>query len=116
MDGSTFDRWTRRRVGLLAGGVVAALLRLSALDALAARKRRKKKKKRHGKSAGATCKATDEICTGPEECCSGACANLPSSETAVCRRETCVMASEDCLTHGDCCAGGCSDNLKVCFG
>ena len=42
MDGPRFDAWTRRRFGLLAGGVAAALLRLSAADAADARQRKKK--------------------------------------------------------------------------
>ena len=42
MDGPRFDAWTRRRFGLLAGGLAAGLLRLSAADPADARKRKKK--------------------------------------------------------------------------
>jgi hypothetical protein len=105
MDGSRFDSWTRRRVGLAAGGIVTSLLGLTDLDGASARKKRRKRRKRKKKAgenclkigtsctAGETpnccgslicgsffgrtfcCKGPDESCSSPEDCCSRNCAN-----------------------------------------
>ena len=113
MDGSRFDLWTRRRLGRIAGGIAATIFGwATSADAAAKKKRRRKKKRKEGTS----CKAANEACMSAGECCSGNCANLPSSEAKVCRQISCSSASGPCETHGDCCSGGCFENTNICFG
>lgn len=92
MDGSPFDRWTRRRFGL-AGGGLAALLALGRLKGTGGKKRGKKrcrkllqscssggKRKCCGKlRCGVTdvgfnrcCKRLDAPCAKKDECCTEA--------------------------------------------
>ncbi len=59
MDGSTFDAWTRRRFGLAAGGVLAALASLHGASA-------KKKRGKRCKKLCAGCKPG-----GKRKCCDG---------------------------------------------
>jgi hypothetical protein len=43
MDGSQFDAWTRRRLGLAAGGLATSLAVLTATGSIAARKGKRKR-------------------------------------------------------------------------
>jgi hypothetical protein len=73
VDSNSFDSWTRRRVGLAAGGVMSAVLGALARGDTAAKKRRKRKKpplvfNQFGcVDAGNPCRGNDALC------CSGIC-------------------------------------------
>ena len=73
MDDSRFDAWTRRRLGLRAGGALAALLGLvgrPASDVAIARQRRKRHVKRNAfgcVNVGGKCRGRDK------NCCSSIC-------------------------------------------
>jgi hypothetical protein len=103
MDGSTFDCWTRRRFGHLAGSTVSVLLGWSA--AADARKNRKRKKR--CKKLGDSCKPGGKRrCCGKLRCDK----TLASSPTVRC----CKGEDESCEEHIECCDGlGCPDNTCV---
>lgn len=112
MDGVWFDRWTRRRVGLVAGGVVAALKGRSGRDGVAAGKRRKKR-----------CKRLGDRCTqgSKRKCCNGLRCDLTfdSSPDAVCCKregELCDAESECCHERRRCRTNGCSNPDLACCG
>lgn len=93
MDRFRFDSWTRRRVGLAAGGLAVALADLSPVDAKKKRKRRKNKKRRK-------CKKLRESCVdGGRRCCHGrTCGGDPANGTFCCQQ-----GGESCSGNGDCC-------------
>jgi hypothetical protein len=115
MDGSRFDDWTRRRFGLAAGGVVAALLGLNALDVEAKKKKKKKKKKRKKKR----CRKLAQVCTqgGKKKCCSGQlCGHSLFSNVG---DRCCLPGGATCTaaTATDCCTTSCgADNRCFCKG
>ena len=125
MDGSRFDAWTRRRFGLAAGGVAAALAGLIPTGEDAAAKRKRKKrcrkpgkictpggKKCCGKrfcarpfsfpEADRCCKGGGEPCTGTQDptCCTGDC--TPAGECF------CKTGGQPCDRNGQCCSRKCS--------
>ncbi|MGH2618030.1 MAG: tail fiber domain-containing protein [Thermomicrobiales bacterium] len=91
MDGSRFDRWTRRRFGRLAGGAAAALFGSATADA----KKKRRRKKR--------CKKLGDTCTpgGKRRCCG----NLRCDKTLVGNPSVlcCKGEGESCGGHIDCC-------------
>jgi hypothetical protein len=93
MDGSRFDSWTRRRIGLAAGGMAATLAGLFSADANKKKKRRKNKKRRK-------CKKLRESCVdGGRRCCHGrTCGGNPANGTFCCQQ-----GRESCRGNGDCC-------------
>ena len=120
MDGSQFDAWTRRRVGLAAGGLAGSLLSLEAVKVAAAKKKKKKARcKRDGQDCGGKqkcctdlvcrpieglngrhcCRDVDQQCTAMAQCCSGLCEGV------------CVCKSVDsaCFVDNNCCSGNCND-------
>ncbi|MFN8590208.1 MAG: hypothetical protein U0031_02020 [Thermomicrobiales bacterium] len=112
MDGAVFDRWTRRRFGLAAGGMVAALTRRGEPDDTVARKRRKIR-----------CKRLGDRCTpgSKRKCCKDLKCDLTfaSSPDAVC----CKQEGEICQADGECCdirrrcrTNGCSNPDLACCG
>ncbi len=94
MDGARFESWTRRRVGLMAAGIVASLADLYPAIAKKKRKRRKNKKKRR------KCKKLRESCVdGGRRCCHGrTCGGDPANGTFCCKQ-----GGESCSGNGDCC-------------
>jgi hypothetical protein len=91
MDASKFDAWTRRRFGLLVGGV-ASFAGLSALDTADARKKRKKKKK---------CKKSLQPCGGKKKCCK----KLRCADTFGAQSVCCTPLQGACENESTCCAG-----------
>jgi hypothetical protein len=92
MEGSRFDTWTRRRVGLATGGLAASLLGLA--DPAAEARRRKKKKKR--------CRKVTETCGGRnQKCCKDLrCATVGIGTTEIC----CIDVRQACNGDpGQCC-------------
>src|SRR5262245_41081477 len=96
LDGSRFDAWTRRRLGLAAGGFVASLLALVGVDA-AAKKKGKKKKQR--------CRKLGEFCTpgGSQKCCDNQRCGRPTGSADPTR--CCHPGGVPCsaTTAGSCC-------------
>ena len=110
MDGSSFDGWSRRRVGVAAGGLAAALLSLAGMGEAAAKKKKKKKKKKK------CCLAVRATCSSDSQCCEGSvCGQRAGIENiTVC----CVPDGQPCTnTPGsqlECCGNSeCSPDL-VC--
>jgi hypothetical protein len=89
MDGSRFDSWTRRRIGLAASGLAVALAGLFPVDA----KKKKKRKKKQCKKLGATCSPTGR------KCCKG----------NACESVCCKQSGKSCASSDECCT------LAVCF-
>mgnify|MGYP000153176130 CR=1 FL=1 len=80
MDDSRFDAWTRRRLGLRAGGALAALLGLvarPASDVAIARQRRKRRVKRNAFG----CVNVGKFCKNDSQCCSGVCRGKKEKKT-----------------------------------
>ena len=111
MDEFQFDRWTRRRVGSLAGGAAAAFFGLRArADA-----RKKHRTKR--------CKKLSASCTpgGARKCCGDLrCDTTGTDLLAIlcCKRE-----GQPCDASGHCCGearrcntNGCDNPVRVCCG
>ena len=96
MNGSHFDSWTRRRLGLAAGGLAGLLLGLPGEARKKRRKRRRNKKKR--------CKKLGQPCTdGGRRCCHGrTCGGDPALGTFCCKQ-----GGEPCKKDGDCCNRQC---------
>ncbi len=119
MDAARFDAWTRRRLSLAAGGFVAALFSLAALDDVGARKKRRKKKK---KCPGGT-KRCGRTCIPRASCCTDA----NCGDNAICSAGTCDCASgfepcrgacipdDACCTNDDCSGGAaCEEGNCLC--
>lgn len=109
MDGSRFDRWTRRRFGLAASGLTGALPGLLQPPAAQAKKKVKKKdeKKR--------CKRLGDCCIpGGQKCCNDLpCRGLFGEQAFRC----CHQAGEPCtIPEFDftCCSGMCDGSKCVC--
>jgi hypothetical protein len=93
MDGSQFDRWTRRRFGLAAGGILATLFGATTPRAEARKTRRKKRCAK----LGYACRSDSK-----RKCCKGlTCdlADLDSGAVTVC----CRSEGRSCQTPEDCC-------------
>jgi hypothetical protein len=104
MDGPRFDAWTRRRFGLIAGGLVASSAGL--LPLASAKKKGKKKKKR--------CKRFGEGCTpgGKRKCCGALHCDLPNGSSSF---SCCKELGAPCSKFEDCCQIGndvfCSEGI-----
>ena len=136
MDGPRFDAWTRRRLGLVAGGAIASLLALTASDATADRRKHARKRcarightmpRREDKKKAPRC--CDQIhqltceqvldaevhycCYDYQQICSGAagecCRDLTcGSVPALSGSRCCAPMGGACTTNNDCCgAVGC---------
>ena len=92
MDASRFDAWTRRRFGLLTGGLAASLLGAASLADVEAKKKKKKKK----------CKKLQAKCSPgskKKRCCSGiSCEEFPPNGFFCCHN-----IGESCSDLEDCC-------------
>ena len=107
MDGNRFDAWTRRRVGLAAGGVLAAFLALSERDEAAARRRRRRKRRKPRCLAlGRTCNADDERCCGSLAC---DWVDLVSVDPVCCRPDGAA-----CTPETTCCSSNCDAQSRTC--
>ncbi|MGH2618313.1 MAG: hypothetical protein ACRDJC_24040 [Thermomicrobiales bacterium] len=102
MDGSRFDAWTRRQVGLVAGGLAGSFLGLVGLESAEAKKRNKKKKKKR-------CKKLTQACTQGKKkrCCNNRRCGRPLASTG--KDRCCRAGGESCSpeTAGECCTGFC---------
>lgn len=126
MDGSRFDAWTRRRFGLAAGGVAAALTGLIPTGEDAAAKNKRKKRCR---KLGQVCTpggkkkcCGDRFCarsftfTVADRCCKGGGERCTGEEDATCCTGLCTLAGEcfcktggqSCDRNGQCCSRKCS--------
>lgn len=69
MEGSRFDRWTRRRFGTTAAGLLGTILALQAVPEADARHRKKKRRKRNRcLDLAKACTQSHEQCCGKLEC------------------------------------------------
>jgi hypothetical protein len=127
MDGSRFDAWTRRRVGLAAGGVTIVLLGLADADVRAKKKQKKKQRCRtlnqscrRGGKRQRCCRglACDEgkVVTGGLSCCRGFQAECDSENQccgalkcqpaiALSGDRCCSLVGQPCRVAADCCVG-----------
>lgn len=134
MDGSRFDSWTRRRFGLLAGGLAATLFGGTPPQAVGAKKKKKRKHKKQATCAllGDVCSPTSSPiccvslacksvaalggdrcckdiigtpCAAPTECCSGICLDRE------CQPDICKEIGQFCGTATDCCSRNCNAGL-----
>jgi hypothetical protein len=110
MDGRTFDAWTRRRVGLAAGGLAMTLFGWAGEPETAARRKKDKNKdKKRCRKLGQTCDQSKKN----KQCCSDKqlCAQISGqgSDTFCCnqRNERCSENS-DCCGNDRCSSGRCS--------
>ncbi|MGH2615535.1 MAG: hypothetical protein ACRDJC_09875 [Thermomicrobiales bacterium] len=92
MDDFRFDAWTRRRFGLAAGGIAAAVLGIAPGTDTEARKKRRKKKTR--------CKKLGDVCAGGKRKC--------------CDNRACVLIDNSLRCCKD--EGPCTDNFQCCSG
>jgi hypothetical protein len=131
MDGSQFDAWTRRRVGLATGGLAAALLGLVQLEGAGAKKcktlkaacnpKAKNKKKKCcgnlkcGESVAIPegthcCRKAPGKCTDATECCAPALCNVGAGKCCFLDNEGPCKTSEDCCSD----ATTCNPETKKC--
>jgi hypothetical protein len=123
MDGSRFDRWTRRRFGLAAGGVAGTLLgpAMSLPGETTAEKRRRRRSKKPKKNAFG-CVNVGKPCRGKDSlCCSGRCqgkapkkGEKDKSRCAAHHVGPCTAAQNEC---GDDTYSGCNPDLpsSACY-
>lgn len=98
MESSRFDTWSRRRVGLAAGGLAAWLAGLVGVQDALAKKKRKKR-----------CKARGRGCNpgGKRKCCNGLrCA----PDTDLGGNRCCRKEGHACAAESECCSGFCLDD------
>ena len=100
MDGSRFDAWTRRRIGLAAGGVTLSLLGLFTLGEDAAGKKR--------------CKRLGKRCTKPKRCCGKLDCDIPATTMSE-QKRCCKRKGKPCTSDPNCCQGLlCCGSPRVC--
>jgi hypothetical protein len=104
LDGSRFDAWTRRRLTLATGGLLASLAPLGILDEAAAKKKKRKKKR---------CRKLGAACTpgAKRKCCdSFTCSTInlePGTQTRCCK-----YTLQACVDDLECCQGlGCINGI-----
>lgn len=105
MDGSRFDAWTRRRFGVVAGGLAGSLLALAGRDDAEAKKRHKKKCKKLGDSCDPS---------GKRKCCHGRLCGFPINDDSL--NHCCRGGGDSCTPEhqAECCTGVCQQDLS-CF-
>ena len=126
MDGSRFDAWTRRRIGLAAGGVAAALGGLIPLgEDGTAKKKRKKRCRKLGRlctQGGKKKCCGNRFCARPftfpveDRCCKGGGEQCTVEEASTCCTGECLLTGEcfcktggqPCDRNGQCCSRKCS--------
>ncbi|MCD6033588.1 MAG: hypothetical protein K0S78_5774 [Thermomicrobiales bacterium] len=111
MDGTRFDAWTRRRLGLVAGGIGALLLGLDEPhEAGAGRKGKKSGKKRRRKRK--RCKKLLQPCTiGGKKCCRGnSCEPINGGQFC------CKPFGKSCSDGAECCSDLCLTPQNTCSG
>jgi hypothetical protein len=98
MDGSGFDRWTRRRFGLATGGFAAAIALFGPVDAEAGKnRRRRRRRKKRCKNFGDPCQQG-----GKRKCCGDLrCDFHNNGNQTVC----CKTTGKPCSDELDCCVG-----------
>ena len=104
MDGTRFDAWTRRRVGLAAGGMTVALLGIAGGDAEA------KKKKRRCKKLGDQCKPSGK----KKRCCKQLSCELELNNAGLLR--CCGKPGLTCGSGPECCSTICQNEQCFCKG
>ena len=103
MDGVRFDRWTRRRVALATGGVVAALAgAIPFVQPAGAKKKRKNKLNRNQfgcVDVGGRCRGKDK------NCCSGICQGKKPKKGEKDKSRCVAHHVDGCQTGQDACVG-----------
>jgi len=93
MDGPQFDRWTRRRFGLMGGGIAAGLMGSLGLDETEAKKHKHKKR----------CRKVQQSCEPDgkkkKRCCKGLRCTGVQGEGVQCCRDT----QGKCNERSECC-------------
>jgi hypothetical protein len=108
VEGSRFDAWTRRRVGLAAGSILGSLLALVQPDASEAAKKKKDKKK--------SCGALGDSCqpSGKKACCKKGGLSCQAPLIGPGGRTCCLPGNKTCKRNKDCCSDQCVDNVCAC--
>ena len=96
MDGFRFDAWTRRRLGLAAGGALTELVGIIGLHDVEAKKKRKKRQKR--------CKKLGQPCRqgAKRKCCGDLRCRITAADLDV-HTFCCKTEGKPCITELDCC-------------
>ena len=102
MDGLRFDAWTRRRFGLVVGGLAGAL---SGGVHLAKAKDKDKKER---------CRKVEKKCGGNKKCCGSLKCGRDDDGSKYCCRKT---GTAGCTPSFDnrCCTGACDPATQECF-
>src|SRR5690349_2141296 len=104
MDGSRFDAWTRRRFGLIAGGLATTLFGWTVPQVARAKKKKKHKKR-------STCLPLGDVCnpSGNRICCQSlTCKPVPAFDNS---NHCCQdVIGTPCAAPSDCCSGICLDH------
>ena len=96
MDGPEFDAWTRRRIGLAAGGALAALAGFRESNASKNKQKRKRRKKR--------CKRLGDACRqGSKRKCCGQLRCRTTSLNAGIHTFCCKTEGKSCADQSECC-------------
>jgi hypothetical protein len=104
VDESRFDAWTRRRFGMAAGGLLAALAGLGPGAATVAKKRKRKKCKKRELTCGKHC-AKGECCPGRQTCGEQCLCATTIDGTTACMAKVlleCPSAEPECAANADC--------------
>jgi hypothetical protein len=106
MDGSRFDAWTRRRMSLATGGLLASFCGIGVFAGVEAKKCKGNKRK-----CGKKCISKKKCCggCGEQTCCKGKCVDLATNpgNCGLCGN---ACASGECV-HGVC---TCTNFLEDC--
>jgi hypothetical protein len=98
MDGSRFDAWTRRRMSLATGGLLASFLGTGVFAGVEAKKCKGNKRK-----CGKKCISKKKCCggCGEQTCCKGKCVDLATNPG------NCGLCGNACAS-GECVHGACT--------
>lgn len=105
MDGKQFDTWTRRRVGLMAGGLVASLFALDGITIADAKKNNNKNDKKQCRKLGQTCDEAKKS----KQCCNKnqLCAQISGQGS---NTFCCSQRDDKCSDNSDCCGNNKCNN------
>ena len=106
MNDTHFDAWTRRRFGIAASGVMAALLAATARNEMAAKRDKRKKRRRRQKSRNQRCLDLHQHCRPgggvKRHCCAGlTCDKAVALDGLL--TQCCRQPQDVCTDTSDCC-------------
>src|SRR5262245_16828184 len=110
MNDAQFDLWTRRRIGVAAGGFAATLLGMAGIEVAATAKDTHKNRKKRRKR----CKKLGRLCTpGKRKCCGDLYCRTTTLNLVV-DTFCCRLEGEPCTEEHHCCGDLCCSPSGVC--